>query len=188
MERGIFNTSVRVNELRDAFSNEIKGVPDFFNNLAQGNVPVAKMLFGLKQGLQGFENVYQASDDFYKLVTYVGETGKARDIIDVLKKQGMNVENFTGPQFRETVESLIGRKLDFVDELGVPKMGAEQRAKFFNEMSEEIAAHVARNAVPNYDYVGQTIRGLRKAPYWKFYVLSLQRLLEPLYTMQKEVY
>ena len=184
-ERGIFNTSVRVNEIRDAFSNEIKGVPDFFNNLAQGNVPIAKLLFGLKQGLQGFENVYQASDDFYKLVTYVGETGKAREVIDVLKKQGMNVENFTGPEFRETIESLIGRKLDFVDELGVPKMGAEQRAKFFDELSEEIAAHVARNAVPNYDYVGQTVRGLRKMPIGNFMSFPSEIIRTSLYNAER---
>lgn len=163
VREGIFNTSVRVNELREAFSKELSGVPDFFNKLAEGGVPLAKMVNWGKTGQQAFESVYQASDDFYKLMTYVGETGKYKGVVDDLVKQGMDVNNFNTGQFRETLSQLLGRDLDFIDNLG-----ALEKADFFKKLPQKIAANVARNAVPNYDYVGQLVRGLRKMPIGNF--------------------
>lgn len=181
VRRGVFNTSVRVNEVRDAFSKDLKEIPNLAAQIAAGNVPVARFLGGLKQTVQGFENVYQASDDFFKLITYTGETGKATKILDELKRKGMNVDNFTSAEYRDTISQLVGRDLDFLDTVVDPNA----KRLFFDDLDKEIAANVARNAVPNYDYTGMLVRALRKAPIGNFMSFPSEIIRTSIYNLER---
>jgi len=86
------------------------------------------------------EDLYTAEDDFWKIYTFSQEQKR---LADALLKNGIKKgETFTD--------------------------GAGKTIKFTDEYIKREAADIVKNNVPNYDYVGEFIKGLRKAPIGNF--------------------
>ena len=103
------------------------------------------------KGLQGFlkklsgakkfaQDAYTAEDDFWKIFTYLGEKGRM-----------------------ETAYKNAGLKLgqEFVDPKGITR-------RFNDQYLKEAAADLVKNNVPNYAYVSDFIKNLRKLPVGNF--------------------
>jgi hypothetical protein len=82
------------------------------------------------------EDMYTAEDDFWKIGTYTVEQGRlARAFANKGIKDGMKVRNYAG---------------EMVD--------------YGEQFLKEEAAHIVRNQVPNYDYVSEFVKSLRRWP------------------------
>ena len=103
------------------------------------------------KGLQGFlkklsgakkfaQDAYTAEDDFWKIFTYLGEKGRM-----------------------ETAYKNAGLRLgqEFVDPKGITR-------RFNDQYLKEAAADLVKNNVPNYAYVSDFIKNLRKLPVGNF--------------------
>ncbi len=89
---------------------------------------------------KGAEDFYTAEDDFWKIFTFLGEKTK---ITNAYKNAGLR----------------LGQ--EFTDINGVKRL--------FNDRTiNELSADLVRNTVPNYSYVSEFIKGLRKLPLGNF--------------------
>jgi len=89
---------------------------------------------------KGAEDYYAAEDDFWKIFTFLGEKSRIRD---AYKNSGLR----------------LGQ--EFTDINGVKRL--------FNDRTlNELSADLVRNNVPNYSYVSDFIKGLRKFPLGNF--------------------
>ncbi len=89
---------------------------------------------------KGAEDFYTAEDDFWKIFTFLGEKTK---ITNAYKNAGLR----------------LGQ--EFTDINGVKRL--------FNDRTiNELSADLVRNTVPNYSYVSDFIKGLRKLPLGNF--------------------
>ena len=86
------------------------------------------------------QDAYTAEDDFWKIFTYLGEKGKMKTA-------------FHNAGLRDGME--------FVDPKGVKQIFNDQYLK-------EASAELVRNNIPNYAYVSEFIKGLRKLPVGNF--------------------
>ena len=86
------------------------------------------------------EDLYTAEDDFWKIYTFSQEQKR---LADALLKNGIKKG--------ETFTDSAGRTVRFTD-----------------DYIKREAADIVKNNVPNYDYVGEFIKGLRKAPIGNF--------------------
>jgi hypothetical protein len=86
------------------------------------------------------EDLYTAEDDFWKIYTFSQEQKR---LADALLKNGIKKgETFTD--------------------------GAGRTIKFTDDYIKREAADIVKNNVPNYDYVGEFVKGLRKLPVGNF--------------------
>jgi len=89
---------------------------------------------------KGAEDYYAAEDDFWKIFTFLGEKSRIKD---AYTKSGLS----------------LGQ--EFTDMNGVKRL--------FNDRTlNELSADLVRNNVPNYSYVSDFIKGLRKFPLGNF--------------------
>ena len=89
---------------------------------------------------KGAEDYYAAEDDFWKIFTFLGEKSRIKD---AYKKVGLN----------------LGQ--EFTDMNGVKRL-------FNDKTLNELSADLVRNNVPNYSYVSDFVKGLRKFPLGNF--------------------
>ena len=86
------------------------------------------------------QDAYTAEDDFWKIFTFLGEKGKMQKAFhDAGLRDGM----------------------EFIDPKGVKQIFNDQYLK-------EASAELVRNNIPNYAYVSEFIKGLRKLPVGNF--------------------
>jgi hypothetical protein len=89
---------------------------------------------------KGAEDFYTAEDDFWKIFTFLGEKSKIKN---AYRNSGLR----------------LGQ--EFTDMNGVKRL--------FNDRTlNELAADLVRNNVPNYSYVSDFVKGLRKFPLGNF--------------------
>ena len=86
------------------------------------------------------QDAYTAEDDFWKIFTYLGEKGRMQ-------------KSFHDAGLRDGME--------FIDPKGVKRIFNDQYLK-------EASAELVRNNIPNYAYVSEFIKGLRKLPVGNF--------------------
>jgi hypothetical protein len=86
------------------------------------------------------QDAYTAEDDFWKIFSYLGEKGRMKT-------------SFHNAGLRDGME--------FVDPQGVKRIYNDQYLK-------EASAEIVRNNIPNYAYVSEFIKGLRKLPVGNF--------------------
>ena len=86
------------------------------------------------------QDAYTAEDDFWKIFSYLGEKGKMQ-------------KAFHNAGLRDGME--------FIDPKGVKRIFNDQYLK-------EASAELVRNNIPNYAYVSEFIKGLRKLPVGNF--------------------
>ena len=89
---------------------------------------------------KGAEDYYAAEDDFWKIFTFLGEKSRIKD---AYRKSGLS----------------LGQ--EFTDMNGVKRL-------FNDKTLNELSADLVRNNVPNYSYVSDFIKGLRKFPLGNF--------------------
>ena len=89
---------------------------------------------------KGAEDYYAAEDDFWKIFTFLGEKSRIKDSY---KKAGLS----------------LGQ--EFTDMNGVKRL-------FNDKTLNELSADLVRNNVPNYSYVSDFVKGLRKFPLGNF--------------------
>ena len=99
-----------------------------------------KLISRFKKIKKGAEDFYAAEDDFWKIFTFLGEKSR---IQRAYKDSGLR----------------LGQ--EFTDINGVKRL--------FNERTlNELSADLVRNNVPNYSYVSDFVKGLRKFPLGNF--------------------
>ena len=86
------------------------------------------------------QDAYTAEDDFWKIFTWFGEKGR---LLNSYKNAGLQLGE------------------EFVDVAG-------NKVRFTEEWMEEEAARLVKNQVPNYAFVSEFIKGLRKWPIGNF--------------------
>ena len=89
---------------------------------------------------QASQDLYTAEDDFWKIYSWSQEKKR---IGDSLLKAGIK----KGDEFTDAAGNTI---------------------KFTDDYLEQEAANIVKNNIPNYDYVGDFIKGLRKFPIGNF--------------------
>jgi len=99
-----------------------------------------KLLQRFKKIKKGAEDYYTAEDDFWKIFTFLGEKSR---INKAYKDSGLR----------------LGQ--EFTDINGVKRL-------FNDRTMNELAADLVRNNVPNYAYVSEFVKGLRKFPLGNF--------------------
>ena len=150
---GIVNTSARLGDLTRLLDDMSSGLENltsdgqFYNILKRFNERT-----GLKRLREGARSLYSAEDDFYKIQNWFAEQSKYKRVWDNLRQN--NPEEF------------VAKYGDLArDKYGITNLLDE---KNYNQFVKEYAANTVRNNIPNYDYVGSFIQGLRKAPFGNF--------------------
>jgi len=150
---GIVNTSARLGDLTRLLDDMSSGLENltsegqFLNVLGRFKQPK-----GLKRLREGARSLYSAEDDFYKIQNWFAEQSKYKRVWDNLRQN--NPEEFV-KKYGELARDKYGIT-NLLDEKG------------YNQFVKEYAAETVRNNIPNYDYVGRWIQGLRKAPFGNF--------------------
>ena len=103
----------------------------------------------MSRGKKFAQDAYTAEDDFWKIFSWVGE--KAR-----LEKSLTDIPNQKGLAFGDNV-------IQVLDDGTTRNLG-----KFNEEWLEKRAADLVKNNVPNYAYVSDFVKGLRKYPVGNF--------------------
>ena len=86
------------------------------------------------------EDAYTAEDDFWKIFSFIGETKRLR-----------NAYKTAGIKLGDSFTDIRGNKVRLTD-----------------DYLEEQAADIVKNNIPNYAYVSEFVKGLRKAPIGNF--------------------
>lgn len=117
---GIVNTNVTVNEFRDLITTGYKTTTDGFkwlDNKPYGRGVNKKLVVPIEKGLNAIQDIYIATDDFYKINTYLHElkilkkanTGKP---IEVLEAEAARITQNTYPNY-DKVPPFIKSLRDF---------------------------------------------------------------------------
>jgi len=104
---------------------------------------------GLKKTQKFAQDAYTAEDDFWKIFTYLGEQSRLRD---AYKAKGLQL----GDDIVEVITDAEGKKFD-------RKIGV-----FNDEYLKKQSAKLVKNNIPNYAFVSEFIKGLRKLPVGNF--------------------
>mgnify|MGYP003110646092 CR=1 FL=1 len=162
--KGVINTNANLGDLR-AMLNEISTgahnltyegqMNTLFGRLGQ---KAAKGIVGDTQGIVSkgrsiARGLYQSEDDFFKIQNYIAEQNKLHDAFDDLYKTDVN--KFVSQYGREATK--YGQLSDDLF-----------TRKGYDEFIKNKAADTVRNNIPNYDYVGGFVRGLRFSPIGNF--------------------
>ena len=169
---GIVNTSARLGDLKSLIDDMSAGLENIDN---QGRVFNVLKRFNEKTGLrrlrEGARTLYSAEDDFYKIQNYFAEQSKYRKVFDELYEKDPNA-------FVRKYGEIAREKY------GITNLFDK---KNYNQFIKENAADIVRNNIPNYDYVGSYIRGLRKLPFGNFVSFPAEILRTGINTIVKGV-
>lgn len=147
---GIVNTSVRLQDViaifNEASSGGYRTLNDFQAFLNSKHIPgVNKFIKGVTKIGQKPAAVYQASDDFFKIASFFSEKNKLAKAYDNSEASMQSLENFAKSLGNLRIENLS-----------------------HEDMLNYIAAYKVRHTIPNYDYVGNFVKILRRTPLGNF--------------------
>ena len=121
--------------------------------LVKNNIPnyafVSEFIKGLKKTQKFAQDAYTAEDDFWKIFTYLGEQSRLKN---AYKAKGLQ----PGDDIVEVITDAEGKKFD-------RKIGV-----FNDEYLKKQSAKLVKNNIPNYAFVSEFIKGLRKLPVGNF--------------------
>jgi hypothetical protein len=107
------------------------------------------------------QDLYTAEDDFWKMFSFIGETKR-------LKKYYEDAGLSGAQKFHTLAQS---KRVKSLMDDGFSRKEAEKmvpQSRLTEELIEEEAASIVRNNIPNYAYVGNAVKGLRKLPVGNF--------------------
>ena len=147
---GIVNTSVRLQDViavfNEAGSGAYRTLNDFQAFLNSKHIPgVNKFIKGVTKIGKKPADVYQASDDFFKIASFFSEKNKLAKAYDNSEASMQSLENFAKSLGNLRIENLS-----------------------YEDMLNHVAAYKVRHTIPNYDYVGNFVKILRRTPFGNF--------------------
>jgi hypothetical protein len=138
LDLGVVNSNVQIKQIMDLMEDAKFG--EVLNKIGPDYNGFNTFIKGLKKLQKGAQDFYTAEDDFWKIFTFLGEKGR-------LDKAYRNA----GLQLGQ----------EFTDINGVKQI-------FNDEYLKKQAASLVKNNVPNYAFVSDAIKGLRKLPIGNF--------------------
>ena len=158
---GVVNSQVQLGDLRNLLKDVKFG--GITGNVAQNldSYGLNRLLKTLKTVKKFSEDAYTAEDDFWKIFSFIGETKRLKKYYNDFGIKGS--EKFHTLAQSKRIRSLM--------EDGFSRTEAEKmvpKSRITEELIEEEAASIVRNNIPNYAYVGDFIKGLRKWPIGNF--------------------
>ena len=158
---GVVNSQVQLGDLRNLLKDvKFGGITgDVAQNL--DSYGLNRLLKTLKSVKKFSEDAYTAEDDFWKIFSFIGETKR-------LKKYYEDA-GLTGAQKFHTLAQ--SKRIKSLMDDGFSRAEAEKMvppSRFTDDLIDEEAASIVRNNIPNYAYVGNFIKGLRKWPIGNF--------------------
>ena len=160
---GVVNSQVQLgdlqNLLRDVNFGGVTGKLASADNLA--SYGLNRLLKGLSKVKKFSEDAYTAEDDFWKIFSFLGENSR-------LQKAFRNNGLREGVKFHD-IEG--AKKVKELIKSGMSRADAEEAiptVRWKDEMFDEMSADIIRNNIPNYAYVSEFVKGLRKFPLGNF--------------------
>ena len=147
LELGVVNSQVQVRQVMDLMEDVKFG--EVLNKVGADYNGFNTFMKGLKKTQKFAQDAYTAEDDFWKIFTYLGEQSRLKN---AYKAKGLQV----GDDIVEVVTDAEGRKFD-------RKIGV-----FNDEYLKKQSAKLVKNNIPNYAFVSEFIKGLRKLPVGNF--------------------
>ena len=179
-------------------------------DLADGkfNQAIDTMGLGLVNKVLRFgRKMYVAEDNVFKRINFEAETGS---MSKNLQNKGLTKENFkkkiqTDEKLVKDLERLVGRKIgtetnpldDPLFRKNLYKPGGTRAYKelayssnvtdreLFETFSENMAANITKNNIPNYEYVGSFIKKLRNYPLGTFVSFPAEIIRTGINTLQR---
>ena len=161
LKLGVVNSQVQLGDL----SNLLRDVKfgGFTGNIAKGldNYGLNRLLKVLSKTKKYSEDFYTAEDDFWKIFSFIGEGNRLRSAYRAAGLSGS-----------EKFHDLAGaRRIKQLVDDGMSRKEAEElvpTVRLDEEFLDNEAAKIVRNNIPNYAYVGNAVKGLRKLPVGNF--------------------
>jgi hypothetical protein len=138
LELGVVNSQVQVRQVMDLLEDVEFG--KVLNNVGPDYNGFNTFMKGLKKAQKFAQDAYTAEDDFWKIFTFLGEQ---RKIKEAYKNAGLELgQSFIDPKGKKQI--------------------------FNEEYIKKAAADLVKNNVPNYAFVSEFVKGLRKLPVGNF--------------------
>jgi len=161
LKLGVVNSQVQIGDLKNLLGDVQFG--GMTGNVAQrlDNYGLNRLLKFLSKSKKVSEDLYTAEDDFWKIFSFIGEGKRLRSSYRSAGLSG--AQEFHDMAGAKRVKQLIddGMSRKEAEEL-VPKVRLDE------DFLDNEAASIVRNNIPNYAYVGNFIKGLRKWPVGNF--------------------
>ena len=161
LKLGVVNSQVQIGDL----SNLLKDVKfgGLTGRVAEGldNYGLNRLLKVLGKAKKYSEDFYTAEDDFWKIFSFIGEGNRLRSSYRSAGLSGaQEFHDLAGARrIKDLIDDGMSRK---EAEALVPKVRLDE------EFLDNEAAKIVRNNIPNYAYVGNAVKGLRKLPVGNF--------------------
>tara|TARA_R110000744_G_scaffold377450_1_gene492472 strand:- start:42 stop:4763 length:4722 start_codon:yes stop_codon:yes gene_type:complete len=161
LKLGVVNSQVQLGDLRNLLGDVKFG--GLTQKVAGGldNFGLNRLLKVLGKAKKYSEDFYTAEDDFWKIFSFIGEGNRLRSSYRSAGLSGAQ-------QFHDLAGAR--RIKDLIDE-GMPRKEAEElvpKVRFDEDFLDNEAASIVKNNIPNYAYVGNAVKGLRKMPVGNF--------------------
>ncbi len=147
LELGVVNSQVQVRQVMDLMEDVKFG--EVLNKVGADYNGFNTFMKGLKKTQKFAQDAYTAEDDFWKIFTYLGEQSRLKNAFEA---KGLQL----GDDIVEVITDAEGRKFD-------RKIGI-----FNDEYLKKQSAKLVKNNIPNYAFVSEFIKGLRKLPVGNF--------------------
>jgi hypothetical protein len=147
LELGVVNSQVQVRQVMDLMEDVKFG--EVLNKVGADYNGFNTFMKGLKKTQKFAQDAYTAEDDFWKIFTYLGEQARLKNAFET---KGLQL----GDDIVEVITDANGRKFD-------RKIGI-----FNDEYLKKQSAKLVKNNIPNYAFVSEFIKGLRKLPVGNF--------------------
>ena len=147
LELGVVNSQVQVKQVMDLMEDVKFG--EVLNKVGADYNGFNTFMKGLKKIQKGAQDAYTAEDDFWKIFTYLGEQARLKNAFEA---KGLQL----GDDIVEVITDVNGNKFD-------RKIGV-----FNEEYLKKQSAKLVKNNIPNYAFVSEFIKGLRKLPVGNF--------------------
>ena len=161
LKLGVVNSQVQLGDLRNLLADVQFG--GFTGNAAQNldNYGLNRMLKFLSKAKKTSEDLYTAEDDFWKIFSFIGEGNRLRSSYRSAGLSGaQEFHDLAGARrIKELIDDGMSRKQ--AEEL-VPTVRLDE------DFLDREAASIIKNNIPNYAYVGDFVKALRKLPFGNF--------------------
>ena len=172
-ELGIVNTEVRANDALGVFTRvanapSLKSLDQLVNILyALGQTGPGKAFDSYVLSLnRGARRAYAASDDFFKILAFLSERRKFKDMVDKIEGSD-DLKLRVLRDFAKTLKTKSGiteKVSNYVQDQGTVLRNVTDLDKYI----DHVAAYMVRNAMPNYDYVGKFREYFQNLPIGNF--------------------
>ena len=161
LKLGVVNSQVQLGDLQRLLSDVNFGgiTGKLADNLAVDGLN--KLLKGFSKVKKFSEDMYTAEDDFWKIFSFLGESKRLKTAYE---KSGLNL----GEQVHTMKDS---KRYNELIEAGMEEAQALKQVpkrRFDEAFIDEEAANIVKNNIPNYAYVSEFVKGLRKLPLGNF--------------------